>query len=117
MRHGRLHRADDQSCLVPMASRTSNVLERMRGLLGRPQLNEDEGLIINPCSSIHTAGMRYPIDLVFLDRNWIIIKTVTALKPWRMAACPAASMVLELPTGSGGRLRLETGLQLVWHGE
>ena len=114
MIQGRLCRVDNKSCVIPKASRTSNLFDRLRGLLGRPALLASEGLLIKPCSSVHTIGMKYKIDLAFLDRQWIIVKTVTALKPWRMAACPSAHMVLELAEGSLHKLQLETGTQLVW---
>lgn len=114
MTHGRLHRANDE-CVIPGVSRTSNFLERMRGLLAKPALNENQGLLIFPCSSVHTFGMSYAIDLVFLDNSWTIVKTVDSLKPWRMTASRAANMVLELAAGSLGRLQLSTGQQLEWH--
>ncbi len=47
---------------------------RARGLLGGPPLELDEALLIAPCSSIHTFGMRYPIDVVFLDRNARVVR-------------------------------------------
>lgn len=117
MIQGRLYRAEDPDCLIPKANLTSTVFERMRGLLGSPQLKSGEALLIKPCSSVHTIGMKYPIDLAFMDKDWTIIKTVKNLKPWRMAACPAAHMVLELLSGSLDRLQLTHGLQLVWQDE
>lgn len=117
MIHGRVHRAQDHQCLIIKARLTSNIFERMRGLLGRPRLESGEALLIKPCSSVHTIGMKYPLDLAFLDKDWTIIKTVSSLKPWRMAACPAAHMVIELLTGSLNRLQLTHGLQLEWQDE
>lgn len=117
MIHGRVYRAQDRQCLIPKAGRTSNVFERMRGLLGAPRLQPEEALVIRPCSSVHTIGMKYPIDLAFMDKGWTIIKTVRNLKPWRMAACPAAHMVLELLGGGIERLRLTDGMQLEWQDE
>jgi len=109
--------AENKNCIIPRVARTSNVLERMKGLLGSPPLNAGEGLLIKPCSAIHTCAMPYPIDLIFMDNKWSIIKTVTSLKPWRIAAAPAASMVLELPAGSLEQLHLATGQQLEWQDE
>lgn len=114
MIHGCLTRANDNQ-VIQTVSKTSNFLERMRGLLGSPPLKEDEGLLIVPCSSVHTFGMSYAIDLVFLDKQWTIVKTVKALKPWRIAASNAASMVLELAAGSLDQLQLTNGQQLEWH--
>ena len=117
MIHGRVYRAEDRQCLIPQASLTSNIFERMRGLLGTSSLEPEEALLIRPCSSVHTIGMKYSIDLAFLDRDWTIIKIVRNLKPWRMAACPAAHMVLELLNGGIDRLQLSRGLRLAWQDE
>ena len=116
MIYGCLIRTNDRQ-IIQKVSKTSNFLERMRGLLGSPPLKENEGLLIVPCSSVHTFGMRYAIDLVFLDKQLTIVKTISALKPWRMAASNAASMVLELATGSLDQLQLSNGQQLEWHSE
>ena len=115
MMHGCLKLADNKDSVIPRVSRTSNMLERMKGLLGSPPLDSGEGLLIKPCSSVHTFAMQYPIDLVFLDRQWTVIKTVANLKPWRIAAAPAAGMVLELQAGSVARLQLAAGNKLEWH--
>ena len=114
MIHGSLTRANDGR-VIQKVSKTSNFLERMRGLLGKPPLKENEGLLIVPCSSVHTFGMSYAIDLVFLDKQLTIVKTVSALKPWRMAASNAASMVLELAADSLDQLQLCNGQRLEWH--
>ncbi len=114
MIHGCLTLTDDDR-VIQNISKTSNFMERMRGLLGSPPLKENEGLLIVPCSSVHTFGMSYAIDLVFLDKQWIIVKTVKSLKPWRMAASNVASMVLELAVDSLDTLQLTIGQQLEWH--
>ncbi|HLD40830.1 MAG TPA: DUF192 domain-containing protein, partial [Candidatus Omnitrophota bacterium] len=62
-----------------------NLFSRMRGLLGRKSLNLQEGLILRPCNSIHTFFMRFPIDVVFLDRYDLIIKVYHSLSPWRLS--------------------------------
>jgi uncharacterized membrane protein (UPF0127 family) len=54
-----------------------NLFARMKGLLGRRSLGPDTAMVIDPCSSIHTLGMRFPIDVVFLDAN----NTITAIAP------------------------------------
>ncbi len=115
MMYGRLHRAENKVCLITKVAVADNFLARLTGLLGRPELMQLEGLLIRPCSSVHTLGMRYNIDLAFLDRNWKIIKIVNALRPWRTSACPSAYMVLELLGGTLEKLQLTTGTQLEWH--
>lgn len=114
MIYGRLTRINE-NCVIPKVSKTTNFLERMRGLLAAPPLKSGEGLLIDPCSSVHTFGMTYAIDLVYLDKQLTVVKTVGALKPWRMSAANAASMVLELAAGSLDNLQLHSGQQLEWH--
>ncbi len=116
MIHGCLTRTDNGR-VIQNISKTSNFIERMRGLLGAPPLKKNEGLLIVPCSSVHTFGMTYDIDLVFLDKQWNIVKTVNALKPWRMSASHAASMVLELAAGSLEQLELTNGQKLEWQND
>ncbi len=68
--------------------------------------------MIVPCASVHTAFMRTPIDVVFLDRAGIIRKIVPRLKPWRWAVCPGAHQTLELAAGEGARFGLQAGQSL-----
>ncbi len=89
-------------------------LSRCRGLLGRPPPGKDEGLLIRPCSSVHTFGMRYPIDLVWLDRQGRILDLVPGLRPGRMTWRPGASAVLELASGQIERLGLQPSMQTRW---
>jgi uncharacterized protein len=114
MIHGHLTRANNDQ-VIRNISKTTNFIERMRGLLASPPIKQNEGLLITPCSSVHTFGMRYDIDLVFIDKQWTVVKTVKSLKPWRMSASNAAFMVLELATNSIERLQLANGQQLEWH--
>ncbi len=114
---GRLYRACDRTMLIERVYRTVTAMERMRGLLCRPRLQEHEALLIKPCSSVHTIGMKYTIDLAFLDHNWTVVKAVHALKPWRMAGCAAALMVLEIAENGLYKLQLTEGLQLEWREE
>lgn len=104
----------DKHVIVDSVYRTSNALERMQGLLEKP-LQTNEGLLITPCASVHTFFMRYNIDLVYLDRQFTIKKLVENLSPWKMSACPSASMTLELPANQITRLGLLTGRQLFWN--
>jgi uncharacterized membrane protein (UPF0127 family) len=74
-------------------------LERRQGLLKSERLQSGDGLWIAPCEAIHTIGMRWPIDVVFLDGGYRIRKIARELAPWRMAVCFTGSSVLELPVG------------------
>ena len=114
MIHGILYRKDNRQILIPDLMQTSNPLERMRGLLGRPPLQKNQGLLIRPCSSVHTFGMQYPIDLIFLNKNGKITKLVHSLGPCRFAWSWSASMVVELMGGIIDELELTSDIQLVW---
>lgn len=72
---------------------------RRKGLLGRDLLAEGEGLWIFPCEAVHTFFMRFPIDLVYLDRKLRIRKVRHTVRAWRISACLTAHSVLELPAG------------------
>ena len=73
---------------------------RRKGLLGRSGLANGEGLWIVPCEAVHTFGMQFPIDLVYLDRKKRVLKTRSQVRPGRLSACLAAHSVVELPSGT-----------------
>jgi uncharacterized membrane protein (UPF0127 family) len=73
---------------------------RRKGLLGRVNLAAGEGLWIVPCEAVHTFGMKFPIDLVFLDRNKIVKKVKHNVVPGRLSMCLSAHSVLELASGA-----------------
>lgn len=75
-------------------------LKRNKGLLGRKRLAPGEGLWILPCEAVHTVGMQFSIDLVYLDRKNRIKKLRSAVPPWRLSACLSAHSVLELVPGT-----------------
>lgn len=74
--------------------------QRSKGLLGRAGLGAGEGLWILPCEAVHTFGMRFPIDLVYIDRKKRVKKVRSDVVPWRMSACLSAHSVVELPRGT-----------------
>jgi uncharacterized membrane protein (UPF0127 family) len=89
-----------------------NAFTRMRGLLGRTSLGREEGLLLEPASSVHTAFMRFPIDVVFLDRDLVVLRIVSRLTPWRTAARRRSHAVLELAAGECARRGLREGERL-----
>ena len=82
---------------------------RRKGLLGRECLPPGEGLWIAPCESVHTFFMRFPIDLVYLDRKLRVKKVRHSVGAWRMSACFSAHSVLELPAGTALATRTAPG--------
>jgi len=87
---------------------------RGRGLLGRKRLLRGEGLLIKPTWSVHTWFMRFPVDVVFLDRQLRILRVRTHVRPWRAASRFGAHSALELSAGECDRLGLEVGDRLAW---
>jgi uncharacterized membrane protein (UPF0127 family) len=87
---------------------------RMRGLMGRRQLSSGQGMVLRPAFAIHTHFMRFPIDLVFLDKTNRVTKIREAMPPWRFDFTNAAG-VIEINPGAarandirpGDRLRFE----------
>lgn len=81
---------------------------RSRGLLGRKGLAIGQALWIVPCEAVHTIGMQFALDLVYLDRKHRIKKIRENVRPWRFSACLTAHSVLELPAGAlrGQQLRV-----------
>lgn len=111
---GRFYRAGSNECVVSQAWKTTSAWDRMRGLLGRPALGEKQGLLIEPCAHVHTFGMAYEIDLVFLDGRLRIQKLVSRLRPFRWAGCSTASATLELAPGALEKMSLSVGEALEW---
>jgi uncharacterized membrane protein (UPF0127 family) len=85
---------------------------RLRGLLGRAGIEPGEGLLIEPCSSIHTFFMRFPIDAVFLDGERRVLKVRPHIGPWRLAGARGARTVLELAAGEAERRGVAPGERL-----
>lgn len=92
--------------------RAETFLARLKGLLFSPPLPPGQGLLLDPCNAVHTAFMRFPIDVVFLDGEARIQRIVPRLEPWRMAGCPAACQTLELAAGESQHLDLVVGESL-----
>jgi hypothetical protein len=90
----------------------NSVLKRMIGLLNRRSLAAGEGLLLDRCYGIHTFGMRFPIDVLFLDHDLHVLRAVSALPPCRTCATKRAVYVLELPAGTIGRTKVEAGDQI-----
>lgn len=96
-------------CVGELANRP---LPRMRGLMGRRCLPAGEGMLISPAPAVHTAFMRFPIDVLFLDRDMRVVEIVERLRPWRMASKRGARAVLELSAGECARCGVRNGDRL-----
>jgi uncharacterized protein len=107
---------DDGTVVCERCLLAETSLARLRGLLGRSGLSSGEGLLLRPAGSVHTAFMKFAIDVVFFDRELRVLKVVPELVPWRTAGCRGARAVLELPAGEANRrgIRAGTTLTQVW---
>lgn len=80
---------------------------RRRGLLGRTTI--DGALALEPCRWVHTIGVRFPIDVAYLDRNGVVVKTVRMARHRVGAPVPRARTVIEAAAGSFGRWGVRVG--------
>jgi uncharacterized protein len=87
---------------------------RLCGLQFRKELPPGCGLLLSPCAGIHTCCMRFPIDVLFLRHDGVVLDGLTRVRPWRLATTrqPGVIAVLEVPAGtvqclSGERLLVE----------
>jgi uncharacterized membrane protein (UPF0127 family) len=86
---------------------------RLVGLMGRRGLEEGEGLLLTPCSSVQTLFMRFPIDVIFLDREARVVKVASALGPFRLAlGGRGARDALEVAAGTAVRSGTAVGDRL-----
>ena len=92
-------------------SLTETFYERSRGLLALPELLIGQGLLIDPCRSIHTFSMKYALDIVYLDKTLTIVKIVESVAPNRTSASWRGRSTLELKAGEVERSRLRVGLK------
>ena len=98
--------------LAERADIADDSAKRRKGLLGRKSLEPGQGLWIVPCQGVHCWGMRFPIDVVFLDRRRRVSKLRPDVRPGGLALCLWAHSVLELPSGTIRQTQTERGDQL-----
>ncbi|MDQ3927991.1 MAG: DUF192 domain-containing protein [Chloroflexota bacterium] len=87
--------------LAGSATKASTFLARGRGLMLAGPLLEGGGLVIEPCNSIHMFFMRYPLDVVFVDKAGRVVFMYEGIKPWRVGRIVmSAKLAVELPEGA-----------------
>ena len=90
---------------------------RLVGLLGKSGLEPGAGLLIIPSQAIHTVAMRFPIDVIFVDRKWRVVHLRPGMVPYRITGLHwKANFVLELPAGVIARTSTGVGDQLALQG-
>ena len=103
-----------QSFLSLGVSPAHTHMTRLRGLLGRMRLRSDEGLWIAPCQGIHTIGLLFPIDVIYLDGSLRVIHVIEHLGPFRVSSIRIGSRsVLQLPTRTIYSSNTQVGDQLM----
>jgi uncharacterized membrane protein (UPF0127 family) len=101
-----------QTVLADAAEIADSSAKRRTGLLKHDLLAPGEGLWIVPCESVHTFFMKFPIDLVYLDKRRRVRKVRRAVPPWRLSLCLSAHSVLELPAGRAAETGTAVGDEL-----
>lgn len=107
--------ASKQTVVAERVSVASSVWQRGRGLMLRSSLEPGSGLLIDPCSSIHSMWMRFPIDVLYVSSADVVVRVAEAMPPWRIGPLfTGAAYVVELPAGSAAASRTEAGDQLTY---
>jgi uncharacterized protein len=88
---------------------------RLRGLLAHPPLRKGEGMLLLGCASVHTIGMTEAIDVLFLDGEGRVVRSIPRLRPFRLGlGGDEAVHALELPAGRLDETGTVTGDRLSW---
>ncbi|MEO6908822.1 MAG: DUF192 domain-containing protein, partial [Abditibacteriaceae bacterium] len=111
-----LHNKTQDRIICQNCGVANNPLTRMKGLLGRETLADDEGLLIVPCSSIHMWGMKFALDVIFLTRENVVTDFAENISPGKIYAAKRhhgkAHAALEVAAGTAARNGLQWGDQL-----
>ena len=102
-------------CIAQPVKRADTFWLRLKGLLGKKALKPGEGLLLIPCSQIHTWFMAFPIDVLYLDQDGWILKLESELKPGKVGPMvKTCRQVLELSAGAIAAHGLAEGQQLLF---
>ena len=91
----------NNNTLAENAMVANTPFKRMKGLLGKRDFSKGQALILDPCNSIHMFFMRFPIDVLFLDKNNHVLKAISSLRPFCLTPVYFKSkLAIELPVGT-----------------
>ncbi len=110
-----LMNATTNCCIATHVDIAQTRRARRRGLLGRRYMGPGSALVLVHSWAVHTAFMKFAIDLIFVDRDGRAIHIVQAMRPWRVAIVIRAQAVIELPAGAlfDGAVRLGERVRVV----
>jgi uncharacterized protein len=109
-RRYRVTNATRGEVLATQSGKVDTFLRRGLGLMGKKSLPEGGGLIIEPCNGVVSFFMRFPIDVLFIDRDGGVQHAVSNLTPWKASKVVRGSrFVIELPAGSIARSGTQVG--------
>lgn len=93
----------------------SDLFGRLRGFLLRPEPHHGEGILLSPCKAVHMFGIRYPLDVLFVDQKGEVVAIHPMLRPGeRTPVYSRATYALELPAGSIDASGTMVGDRLAW---
>jgi uncharacterized membrane protein (UPF0127 family) len=102
-----------QTWLATKVRKADNFFTRLVGLLKRTHLGPEEALWLMPSKGIHTIGMKFPIDVVFLTKSNEVIGLISGMPPYRISSVHFRGYsVIELPNGTIRKSRTEIGDKL-----
>jgi len=109
----KLYHVDAQQILVDALEMAEDRRARSRGLIGHAPLEAGQGMLIRPCRWIHTFRMSFPIDVIYVDRDWRVVACSEDLVPSRFGRpVLRAQFVVELPAGAIRRAGVQPGDRL-----
>ena len=100
---------ENSQTLSAKAKVADSFLKRLRGLMFKKSIGEDEALIFYKAASIHTFFMRFPIDIIFLNKESKVIKICPNLKPWKMVFCLKSAITIEFQANKASINSLKIG--------
>ena len=110
----RIRNATRGTLLADAAEIADTSEKRRTGLLKRQSLDRGEGLLIAPCEGIHSFGMKFAFDALFLSGDRKVLKVRASMPRGRISLCLRAHSVLELPAGTAAETGTLAGDQLEW---
>ena len=109
-----VHNISQSFTLARRVTVAGAVLPRSKALLKGNRLRRGSGVWIGPCEAIHTFGMKTPVDVLFLDRRFIVCRLLPHLQAERVFVCLAAASVLKLEAGVISRTGTRIGDHLLF---